>query len=374
MGKENRKQTMTTQFINKRIKFLREKQNLSQEELAKRFDFNDRQTVSAIENGKRLVSAEDMVKATKIFGVSLDYLTDPFLLIGEGKFSWRQTNVKVIRLDEYEKKAGRWIAAYRKLTSHKKQPLMRPNLNNLSRSSSYEDAAEAGERFVSEFKLGKIPAKKLAEVMNKELGILVLRVNTFKGISGAACRLSEFDTVLINRKEPVWRRNFDLAHELFHLLTWNTMPPDRLEEATEISEKREEKLANSFASAVLMPSASLGKRNQWENLKGQELINKINETATRLMVSVSALKWRLKNLGMINQNQLQEINRVKKNNKTKIKNTSEPLFSKPFMKVIGKAINEGRISVRRTVNLLDLTIEDLKKLMNIYNIDCPIEL
>ena len=93
----------------------------------------------------------------------------------------------------------------------------------------------AGERFAAEFKLGPIPAEKLPEVMERKLGILVLMVDAIDGVSGAACRLPDLDAVLINRHEVAGRRNFDLAHELFHVLTWDTMPPEYVEEATEYS-------------------------------------------------------------------------------------------------------------------------------------------
>ena len=82
-------------------------------------------------------------------------------------------------------------------------------------------------------------------------------VDAIDGVSGAACRLPDLDVVLINRHEVAGRRNFDLAHELFHILTWDAMPPEHLEEATETSKIRVEQLANSFASALLMPEASL---------------------------------------------------------------------------------------------------------------------
>ena len=42
---------MATQLIGRRIKALREERKLSQDRLAERFGFKDRQTVSAIETG-----------------------------------------------------------------------------------------------------------------------------------------------------------------------------------------------------------------------------------------------------------------------------------------------------------------------------------
>ena len=122
---------------------------------------------------------------------------------------------------------------------------------------------EAGERFVAEFELGDVPAKRLVEVMERELGILVLMVDAFQGISGAACRLPELDVVLINRHEVEGRRHFDLAHELFHILTWDAMPPEHSEEARETGGNRVEQLANNFASAVLMPTPVLDRYGDW---------------------------------------------------------------------------------------------------------------
>ena len=115
----------------------------------------------------------------------------------------------------------------------------------------------AGERFAADFKLGPVPAEQLAEVMERELGVLVLMVDAIEGVSGAACRLPDLDAVLINRHEVPGRRNFDLAHELFHILTWDAMPPEHVEDASEQSKIRVEQLANNFASAVLMPAEVL---------------------------------------------------------------------------------------------------------------------
>ena len=121
----------------------------------------------------------------------------------------------------------------------------------------------AGERFAAEFGLGAAPATRLSEAMERELGILVLMVDADRDISGAACRLREMDAVLIARREVAGRRHFDLAHELFHILTWDAMPPEHSEAAQETDGNRVEQLANNFAAAVLMPSASLRRFDGW---------------------------------------------------------------------------------------------------------------
>ena len=191
---------MTNQLIGTRIKALRQARGVSQDELARLFGFKDRQTVSAIETVIRRITASELLLAVEKFGVPLDYFTDPFRLDGEGLFSWRQTGIDPERLSEYERTAGRWIGAYRTLAAKvgRRAPLMRRALG-LNRLSRFEDAMDAGERFVAELDLEPVPALRLAAVMEEELGILVLMVDAQEGISGAACRLPELDAVLIAR-------------------------------------------------------------------------------------------------------------------------------------------------------------------------------
>jgi XRE family transcriptional regulator, fatty acid utilization regulator len=367
---------MTTNLIGARIKALREERKLSQDELARIFGFKDRQTVSAIETGERRVSAEELLLAVEKLGASLDYFTDPFLLAGEGKFSWRrQPWVGLESVKVFERVADRWIAANRTLAGQvgKPAPILRQSLKLTSRSS-FEEAMAAGERFAADFKLGPIPAQKLSEIMERKLGILVLMVDAIDGVSGAACRLPDLDAVLINRHEVVGRRNFDLAHELFHILSWDTMPPEHLEEATETSRIRVEQLANNFASSVLMPKASL---KDFERASaGGGIVPWLNATAIRLQVTATALKWRLVALKRLDAARAKQISDEALRYNGREGPTCEPprLFSKSFMEVLGQAINEGRISARRAANLLDLTIEDMADLFAQHAIEAPLDL
>ena len=365
---------MTTQLIGKRIKALREERKLSQENLAEIFGFNDRQTVSAIETGARRVTAEELVLAVERLGTPLEYFTDPFLLAGEGRFSWRQTSVGAEKLEAYERRAGRWIAAFRTLAPQvgREAPLMRRALG-LARHSRFEDAMRAGERFVAEFGLGPAPATRLADVMERELGILVLMVDADRSISGAACRLPELDAVLIARHEVAGRRHFDLAHELFHILTWDAMPPEHFEEAMETGGSRVEQLANNFAAAVLMPAGTLARFGDWSLLAEDELIGRLNAAADELHVMASALKWRLVALGALSPATARALPdaALRHNGRENAENVPPAPFSRPFMEIIGLAVAEGLVSVRRASALLDLTVEDLADLFTAHGVAQP---
>ena len=369
---------MSTNLIGARLKALRHERGLSQDDLARVFGFKDRQTVSAIETGERRVSAEELLLAVEKLGVSLDYFSDPFLLVGEGKFSWRQTGLRPERLSAYERTAGRWLAAFRRIAPEvgHKIPLLRHSLG-LTRQSSFADAAQAGERFVAEFELGEVPASSLSKTMEERLGLLVLMVDAVKEISGAACRLPEFDTVLINRNEVPGRRHFDLAHELFHILTWDAMTPEHVEPPTETGGNRVEQLANNFASALLMPAAEVDQFVNWSALKRDALIATLNWLADALGVTASGLKWRLAGLRRISRAQAQEIpDAALRNNghRRVVAEPAPPLFSRPFAEVIARALNEGRLSARKAADLLDLTIDDLADLFRAHGIEASVDL
>ena len=61
--------------IGNRIKEIRERVGLSQEDLAKRMKIS-RVAVSQIENGKRKICTEELISLSRIFSVSTDILLD----------------------------------------------------------------------------------------------------------------------------------------------------------------------------------------------------------------------------------------------------------------------------------------------------------
>ncbi|MDG3444319.1 helix-turn-helix domain-containing protein [Nitrospirillum amazonense] len=353
---------MSDGLIAARIKVRREALGFTQDGVTKLLGFSDRQTLSAIENGDRRVSASELVRFAEVLAAPLTYFTDPFLLAGVGRFSWRQAGVPPQKLADYEEHAGRLIALYRALGTElgRRPPLLRQALG-LTKASSYEEAMVAGERFAEEFGLGPVPSRRLAEVMQERLGILVLMVDAIRGVSGAACHLPELDAVLINRQEVAGRRHYDLAHELFHILTWDAMPPDHLEDTVAAPKGRVEQLADNFAAAVLMPSSVIAPFGPWADLADDALVSRLNDTAEALGVSASALRWRLVAAGMLTKGRAKTVdeNALRNNGRKPVAVEAPPLFSRPFAELVTQAVDEGLISARKVAGLLDMPLDDV---------------
>mgnify|MGYP000399709754 CR=1 FL=1 len=177
--------------------------------------------------------------------------------------------------------------------------------------------------------------------------------------------------ILINRNESEARRFFDLAHELFHALTWDAMKPDH-RESNSVEDrnkgKRIEQLANSFAAALLMPRISLDKlidRNRLDD------IAHLCEVAALLRVAPVTLAWRLFNLKLIGDDARRNLSQ-----ETQRPSVSGPpkRFSPTFVKMLHEALENGRLSARKAAKAMGLGLGGLTELFAQYDLAAPFEL
>jgi Zn-dependent peptidase ImmA (M78 family)/transcriptional regulator with XRE-family HTH domain len=366
-----------TRLIGERIKLAREAAGLSQEKLTQAQGFNDRQTLSAIELGQRRVSPEELVQFCKNLAQPLDYFTDPYRVAGAGAFSYRAKAAGEAELTAFERQAGRLIAAHRRFQELLDRPPspVQPQISSLGERSPLDFATFQGERCAAAWQLGEIPARRLREGAIKNLGVVVLLVDAPKTISGAACRLSDGAYVLINRQEPVARQNFDLGHELFHILTWDKMPPGRVDQVPAEGEPagnrpKVEKLADAFTAGLLMPGPAVHAR--WVRRGERPLSDWLPETARELGVSPSALFWRVVNLGLHKADP--ETRRMVNGLRGDITEARPALYNADFVRDLHTVLETGSVTVRRALTLLDMDQGELEDLFASYNLAAPFDL
>lgn len=362
--------------IRRRLQALRERHGVSQADLSKALGFNDRQTLSDIELGKRQVTPEDLVRAARFFDVDTDYFTDPLELAGEANFSWRKASA-ADGLASFEQRAGGWIATYRHLRRLKGESvnslLMQVSLN---RKSSFEEAADEGDAVSRSLGLGDMPAASLASVLEDKLDTLILHVDTAAGVSGAACQLGPLNTIIINRHEPAGRRAFDMGHELFHLLTWRDMPPEHTEEEGKLpkSQKRVEQLAENFAAGLLMPRQRILQLADKQALPASDadMAQWIHAAATQLRVSGPAMKWRLVTLKLLKKAAAERI--ADDLLRTDAAGDVPPRFSRRFVATLGWGIEHGHLSARRAATIVGTNLDDLGALFTEHSLKTPFDL
>lgn len=368
---------MDQSTIRKRLVALREARRTNQEDLSAALQFNDRQTLSEIESGGRNITFAELSRAAHFFGVPLDYFTDPLRLAGEATFSWRRTLEPGEDLDAFEERAGGWIATYRHL-SRRKGDSVNSSLSQvgLTPKSSYEDAWEEGEAIARNLGLGDVPAATLAQALEDRWDTLVLYVDALAGFSGAACKVGAMNAVIINRRESEGRRSYDLAHEVFHLITWATMAPLHIEGDVQMSAryKRIETLADNFAAGLLMPSDAIA-NYMARNLLPSDPVHLpawIRAAAAAFMVSGDAMRWRLSCLRHITQAAAKRLDAAFL--RVVSTNAPPPRFSRRFVEVLGWGIERGHISVRRSADIIGDTIDGLADLFQEQGLKAPFDM
>lgn len=363
--------------IRRRLQALRERRDVSQADLSRALGFNDRQTLSDIELGKRQVAPEELLLVARFFDVGADYFTDPLELAGEANFSWRKA-AAADGLASFEQRAGGWIATYRHLRRLKGESVNSLLMQvGLDRKSSFEEAADEGDAVSRSLGLGDVPAANLASVLEEKLDTLILQVDTVAGISGAACQLGPLNTIIINRHEPVGRRAFDMGHELFHLLTWRDMPPEHTEEEGNLSkgQKRVEQLADNFAAGLLMPRRhilDLASKAAPPVDDTAAMARWIREAATQLRVSGPAMKWRLVALKLLKKAAAERI--PDDLLRTDAAGDVPPRFSRRFVATLVWGIEHGHLSARRAATVVGTSLDDLGALFTEHDLKTPFDL
>ena len=102
----------------------------------------------------------------------------------------------------------------------------------------------------------------------------------------------------------------------------------------------------------------------------------LNAAADELNVTSSALRWRLVTLRHLNKARAQAIpeHALRNNGREKAVEALPTLFSRPFAEVVALAIDRGHVSVRRSAELLGVSIEGLEELFSAHGLDYAIDL
>ncbi len=370
------REKLSQKLIGYRVKAARDARGWTQEQVAQGLGLNDRQSISDIENGKRALKPDELLQLSDLLDHDIDYFLDPFAIAGEANFSWRAPpEIAEDKLHAFELKTGRWIGLLRWLRAQQdNRPSVLKSTLRLSAQSSFEDAQECAESLSIELNLGIIPAEALLDKIENKLGIPVLFVDVVtmdhdKSISGATCHLEDMNVILINRHETEGRRFYDLAHELFHALTWDAMKPEHRESNAmeqRHKPKRIEQLADNFAAALLMPLTSIDQLIAHDR---QHDIRHLSAVATRLRVTPLALAWRLYNLKRIDSDTREHLGKQRAA-------TGNPpqQFSIAFVRMLHDALEHGRVSARKVAKTMELELEDLTALFAEYDLAAPFEL
>jgi len=249
-------------------------------------------SISEFENSKREPKFSQLSKLAEVYRRTMEFfLADE--LPPENIMLWRDKPSVAGEKEEVQARFRQLCQQYHileVLNGEAKTPKL-PQLGVNREKFDYRQASHLADWFQREFLLGEIPSASLKQILEERFYVKIFHL-VFSG-SAISTVSEEFGpAILLNAKSKLWRRNYDLAHELFHLLTWNIFRTSDMENNK--PGEYEEKLANAFASRLLLPTDAVkDKIESVMNEKGQIGFNALDEIAREFGVSLEALLWRM---------------------------------------------------------------------------------
>ena len=223
----------------------------------------------------------------------------------------------------------------------------------------------------NQLNLGSHPSASLLTVLENTCGVRIFHLK-FEPTGTAACTRDAHlgMAVLLNASSKRWRRNFDLAHELFHLLTWKFF---RQGDNAKCATAREEQLADCFASALLMPEDALkdalgAAARSGGGLKRAELF----DVARQFDVSVEALLWRLRVVFNRSEPDTRHDITVCKSMQSQLEireDTAPRLLPERYHALARRALRNGELSVGRAAEYLGISRKEAMALDDFEDID-----
>ncbi len=294
--------------LHEKIAIARASAGFSITEAAQKLGFKNYQTLSAIEKGTRNISAHELISMARLYGRSLDYFLksdvapDPVPL-------WRKTTKSDVH--QIQRQFLSFLENYSTLENllglkRRWNDLQKNYSKSDFTESGFERAGKLGTDIHNLLDLGSRPSSNLFSVLENVYRFKILHLPLEDGVSGASIVDNALGVgILVNFNNAPWRRNFDLAHELFHIVSWNVFSPEEIGDGT--TKTKPEQYADIFASSLLMPEAHLLDALKDIVTDKKTGIVDIIELAKDFGVSSEAVLWRLVNLNKIRKSQVAKI-------------------------------------------------------------------
>lgn len=356
-----------------KLRNLRERLGLTLEEVSVEMGFNSYQIVSAIEDGSRQVKASELAKFSKIYHKDISYFLDleekedaPELVL------WRErSNDPKVKIKEQEflKFCHNYFDLQERLDIDPRCAL--DSVKLAPDDFDFRKVSEIAIERYNQMQLGRRPACSLHKILEEKYNVKILFLD-LQNYGSAASAVGNFGSaILINSSDPIWRRNYDLAHELFHIVTWDIFRHEEIHLNTDGKKAYVEQLADCFASELLLPRAEVEAEFDSRMKDNKIFILDIIGIAKEFVVSTDALLWRLVNLKKINRTAVEDLvkdagfRRVDKLKRIEDRKDA-PYISERYVNLAFKAFKLNKISKAKLAEYLNANVGDLRSMLLQY--------
>ncbi|HHP9139881.1 TPA: helix-turn-helix domain-containing protein [Listeria monocytogenes] len=293
-------------FFGEKLQSVRELNGLSRKELADKLNLSE-QAIWQYENQYTVPKFEVANELKKVFNVKAQFFyTEPFATNiskvesiayrAEDREARKKTKMETTFIDF----TSYFLDKFESKLNLPASPL--PSLRDES-IQLYNMSMETNDRLLQLEKIAENARKRLDVQSNSELlyklelsGIYILEKNMGTSIDAYSTWTSQEKPFIIlgNKKKSAVRRNFDLAHELGHLLLHYKIDMDSL---TKDEHKIIEKEANDFASFFLLPKEQFLK--DFSTISKKSNPESYLDLKMKYMVSIGALEYRAYKMGLL---------------------------------------------------------------------------
>jgi len=296
------------EVLHQRIATARSASGFSLTEAAEKLGFNNYQVLSAIEKGVRNITAGELIEIARLYSRSLDYFFEP-TVTPEPTPLWRKIETR-----DVTKEQRLFLLFLEKYSNLENLLGLQRRWTGIRSSYDHEDfkndgfkvADKLGVDIHKKLDLGSRPASNLLNVLENRLRFKILHLPLKEGVSAASVVDDALGVgIVININDAPWRRNYDLAHELFHIVTWNVFSLKEIGDGTK--KTKPEKYADAFASSLLLPAGHL--IEALKEISTNNEIKKVDiiELAKDFGVSTEAILWRFVNLKKLKKERVRKI-------------------------------------------------------------------
>ena len=359
------------EMLGERVKCLRKRLALTQKDLAKSAGFPTHQVISEIERGGRDVKAWELTRLASALRTDIRHLLNA-VQPQTDRVLWRDNQEQGVELAEadflswcdqyYQLEKMLDVTPARKMPSHPLDP----------QTATFADVRRMASDISKTLDLGSRPAASLIAVLEGDYGVKI-KYEDLGDTGSAASAAGEFGLgVLMHRYQAPWRRNFSFAHELFHLVTRDSIEQDQMSDNPAL-QARVEELAESFAADLLMPEDVL--ISEFDDLieDGNISYGDLISLARDFDTSTSALIWRLVNCKRFSKKEatriLQDDAFSAADRRTMAGRWNEPApLSERFVRLAFRAFKKERLSRSRLAQLLGTSLIDLNSFLSEYGL------
>lgn len=355
--------------IGERLRDARKRLGLKLQDVAKGVGFKNYQTLSAIEKGERSLKVAELSRLASIYCRDMTYF-----LVPEGdsrersQIAWRGTPTDEGTLRSVQERAEFLWEYYSLLetVNGEQQQACLGGWRIEDARIGYQDVAERAEQMIKDLELGARPASTIPNALERLLSVKVLFYDLGDDCS-AISGVGEFGCgVVINSNHAPWRRIFSLAHEVYHLLRAGVVPLETVHTQGSQEKPKEEKLADAFGAALLMPREAIIKAIKERTASGKLKPVDLVAVAMDFGVSTEALLWRLANLENFPKLTPDRVESTLAKSDLKLadrqaragKNTRATPFSDRMISLGLRALSQGKISKGKFCQIFEIKRAD----------------